>query len=192
MRMTPPATPEPTRAILDLARQGDQHAWQILFEDCYPKIVRVARKRLSQKMRTQYDSSDIANEVMKSLAAKFDRFDFSSINGLRAFLVRAAEQKIVDDYRRGHAMKRDIGRDRPLLNNGSLGYEPADSSPTASQVAVATEEAEILLGGRAGVDRTVLELKLLGHTNSEVASATGWNLRKVERFLEKLRGTCRL
>jgi RNA polymerase sigma-70 factor (ECF subfamily) len=143
-------------------------------------------------MRKHYDSTDIANEVMKSLAAKFDRFDFSSIHGLQAFLVRAAEQKIVDDYRREHALKRDIGRDCPLLIDGTLGYEPADSSPTASQVAVATEEAEILVGGRSGVDRTVLELKLLGNTNSEVASATGWHLRKVERFLEKVRGTCRL
>lgn len=191
MQMTPLATLEPTRTLFDRARRGDQQAWQVLFEDCYPKIVRVARKRLSQKMRKHYDSTDIANEVMKSLAAKFDRFDFSSIHGLRAFLVRAAEQKIVDDYRREHALKRDIGRDCPLMTDGTLGYEPADSSPTASQVAVATEEADILLGGRSGVDRTVLELKLMGHTNSEVASATGWHLRKVERFLEKLRGTCR-
>jgi RNA polymerase sigma factor (sigma-70 family) len=192
MRSIPPPSADISPTLLDRARMGDQAAWQVLFEDCYPKIVRVVRKRLSRPMRKIYDSTDIANEVMKSLAAKFDHFDFSSVDGLRAFLIRAAEQKVVDGYRRGHAKKRDIDRDRALACDGAGGFEPADSSPTASQVAVATEEVEILLDGRSGVDRMVLELKIQGHSNSEVARATGWHLRKIERFLEKLRGTCRL
>jgi RNA polymerase sigma factor (sigma-70 family) len=192
MRSIPPVSVNNSLTLLDRARLGDQEAWQILFEDCYPKIVRVVRKRLSRPMRKVYDSTDIANEVMKSLAAKFGHFDFSSVDGLRAFLIRAAEQKVVDGYRRGHAQKRDITRDRALGADGAGGFEPADSSPTASQVAVATEEVEILLDGRSGVDRTILELKIQGHSNREVAQATGWHLRKIERFLEKLRGTCRL
>ena len=192
MRSIPPTSLDSSLPLLDRARLGDQAAWQVLFEDCYPKIVRVVRKRLSRPMRKIYDSTDIANEVMKSLAAKFDHFDFSSIDGLRAFLIRAAEQKVVDGYRRGHAMKRDINRDRALGTVGPMGFEPEDSSPTPSQVAVATEEVENLLDGQSGVDRTILELKLQGHSNSEVARATGWHLRKVERFLEKLRGTFRL
>ncbi len=40
--------------------------------------------------------------------------------------------------------------------------------------------------------RTILELKSQGHSNREVAQATGWNLREVQRFLEKLRGTFRI
>jgi RNA polymerase sigma factor (sigma-70 family) len=178
--------------LLDRARLGDQAAWQVLFEDCYPKIVRVVRKRLSRPMRRLCDSTDIANEVMKSLAAKFDHFDFSSIDGLRAFLIRAAEQKVVDGYRRGYAQKRTMDRDQALATGGPGGYDPADSSPTPSQMAVASEAFELLLDGQSGVDRTILELKVQGHSNSEVAKATGWHLRRVERFLVKLRGTCRL
>jgi len=140
-------------------------------------------------MRRICDSTDIANEVMSSLAAKFDQFDFSSIDGLRAFLIKAAEQKVVDGYRWGHAKKRNI--DREQATSGPGGFDPADVSPSASQVAVAAEESEILLDGRSGVDRTILELKLQGHSNREVAQATGWNLREVQRFLERLRGTCR-
>ncbi len=192
MRSIHPRPADVPYSLLDRARQGDQAAWQALFDDCYPKIVRVVRKRLSRPMRKIYDSTDIANDVMHSLAAKFDRFDFSSIDGLRAFLVRAAEQKVVDGYRHDYAMKRDIGRNRALAAEGTGGFEPTDSSPTASQVAVASEEADLLLEGQRGVDRTVLELKLKGHSNSEVSQATGWHLRKIERFLEKLRGTCRL
>jgi RNA polymerase sigma factor (sigma-70 family) len=195
MRLIPPPSACASLTLLDRARQGDQAAWEVLFEECYPKIVRVVRKRLSRPMRRIWDSTDIANEVMTSLAAKFDHFDFSSIDGLRAFLIKAAEQKVVDGYRRGHAKKRDISRDRALAtggSGGSGGFDPADSSPTASQVAVATEEFEILLDGQSGVDRTILELKSQGHSNREVAKATGWNLREIQRFLVKLRGTCRI
>jgi len=178
--------------LLDRARRGDQQAWQILFDDCYPKIVRVVRRRLSGPMRKICDSTDIANDVMKSLAEKFDNFDFSSIDGLTAFLIRAAKQKLVDGHRRGYALKRDLGRDRPLGSHEPGAFEPTDSSPTASQVAVASEEEGILLASQSGEGRKVLEMKLQGHTNSDVARLTGWHPRRVERFLEKLRGICRL
>jgi RNA polymerase sigma factor (sigma-70 family) len=178
--------------ILARARAGDQQAWEILFNECYPKIVRVIRRRLSRPMRKIYDSTDIANEVMKSLAAKFHHFDFSSIDGLRAFLIKAAEQKVVDGHRHGHAQKRDLGRDRALASGDLEHWEPAAISPTASQVAVASEEEEKLLDGQSGEHRQILELKLQGLSNSEVAKTIGWHIRKIERFLHGLRGTWRL
>ena len=70
--------------------------------------------------------------------------------------------------------------------------EVADNSPTASQVAVASESEEHLLRDQSTEGRSVVELKIQGFTNQDVAETTGWHLRKVERFLERLRGTCRL
>src|SRR5579864_5278284 len=90
------------------ARAGDQMAWEELFRTCYPKVIRVVRRKLNSPMRSLYDSADFASDVWKSLAAKFDRFDFPSIDSLLAFLKQAAEQKVIDEYRRRHAQKRDI------------------------------------------------------------------------------------
>ncbi len=178
---------------IERARQGDQQAWQVLFDECYPKIVRVIRRRMSRPLRSLYDSTDIANEVMKSLAAKFDQIDFTSIDGLRAYLIRAAEMKLVDGYRHGHAMKRDISRTQAAFPGDDLGqFEIADHGPTASQVAVASESEESLLRVEGNDERAIIELKMQGFTNNEVSKATGWHLRKVERFLERLRGTFRL
>ncbi len=192
MTMSGASTSQPSN-LFERARQGDQDAWQVLFDECYPKIVRVIRRRISRPMRKLYDSTDIANEVMRSLAAKFNRFDFSSIHGLRAFLIHAAEQKVIDEYRRVEAQKRDIGRDRPLGEDGdAAGWELADGSPTASQVAVATEQEELLMGGQSEAGRTVLKRRIEGWSNLEIASETGWHPRKIQRFLEELRGTCRL
>jgi len=182
-----------SKDLIERAREGDQQAWQILFDECYPKVVRVIGRRMSRQLRVLYDSTDIANEVMKSLAMKFDQFDFSSINGLRRFLIKAAEQKVVDGYRHGHAMKRDIARTQGAFSGDDLvGFEVADAGPTASQVAVASEREESLLRDQSGLQRSVIELKMRGFSNTEVSEATGWHLRKVERFLKRLQGICRL
>ena len=192
MGQTFPSAPASADIIMR-ARSGDQRAWQELFDDCYPKIVRVIRRRISRPLRSLYDSTDIANEVMKSLAARFHEIDFTSIDGLRAYLIRAAERKVVDGYRHGHAMKRDVSRTRATFPGDDLGQlEVPDSGPTASQLAVATESEESLLQAQGSEERSILELKMQGFTNPEVARATGWHLRKVERFLERLRGTFRL
>ena len=132
---------------------------------------------------------------MKSLAIKFqgESVDFTSINGLRAYLIRAAERKVVDGYRYGHAMKRDISRAQAAYPGDDLGqFEAIDHGPTASQVAVAAEREQDLLAAQTGDERSIIEQKMLGCSNREVSKTTGWNIRKVERFLERLKGTCRL
>lgn len=191
--MSPMPTAELSGDLIGRARDGDQVAWQILFDQCYPKVVRAVRNRIDRRLRKICDSTDIANEVMKSLAARFDDFDFSSVAGLQAFLIHAARQKVLDGHRRVRAHKRDLARDRPLYSDdGGIGWELADGSPTASQVAVASEEEGILLDGQSGDHRAVLELKVQGFSNSEVSRAIGWPIRKIERFIQNLRGTFRV
>ena len=182
----------PANNLLDRARGGDQQAWQLLFDDCYPKVLRVVTRRLSGRMRKLCDSTDIANDVMKSLAAKFNNFDFTSIDGLRAFLIHAAEQKLIDGQRRAYAQKRNVARDRPLAGDDGVAWELLDHSPTASQLAIESEQVEMLLNAQTDQGREILKLKIQGMSNSDVCRQTGWNLRKLQRFLESLRGTLRL
>ena len=47
---------------------------------------------------------------MENLAANLDQFDFPSVNSLIAFLARVAEQKVIDEYRRQHTLKRSWPR----------------------------------------------------------------------------------
>jgi len=171
------------------ARAGDQDAWRELFEKCYPKVLRVVRRKLDQPMRSLYDSTDFASDVMKSLAAKFDKFDFPSLDSLHAYLVQAAKQKVIDEYRRRHTLKHDIGRERSVdwADDGDpMRHALASGDPTASQEAQATEVHERLLADLDETERAVVELKHQGLSNSEVAEITGWHVRKVQRFLQAL------
>jgi RNA polymerase sigma factor (sigma-70 family) len=170
------------------AQQGNQMAWEALFRECYPKVRRVVRRRLDRSMRSLYDSTDFANDAMENLAANLDQLDFPSVNSLIAFLAQVAEQKVIDVYRRQHTLKRDVSRERPIFGVSADGRSVQLSSddPTASQLAQANEVHEWLLSRPDETERAIIELKEQGYSTSDIAERTGWNIRKVQRFLQDL------
>jgi RNA polymerase sigma factor (sigma-70 family) len=171
------------------AHQGDQAAWETLFRECYPKVRRVVRRKLNRSMRSLYDSTDFASDVMKSLAANFGQLEFPSIDSLLAFLSHVAEQKVIDEYRRRHTLKRDMTRERPISSGGpaSTSVQLPSDEPTASQWALANEAEERLLSRAGETGRTIIELKQQGYSNSAIADRTGLNIRWVQRYLKDLR-----
>ncbi len=174
-------------SLFDRARAGDDDAWRELFERCYPKVIRVVRRKLNRPMRSLYDSTDFASDVMKSLAANAGRLEFASFDSLMAFLAQVAEQKVIDEYRKAHTLKRDIDRQCRLTPGDDFSAPTiASLDPTASQVALAGEAQEQLLAGQNETEREAIGLKRLGYTNLEIAERTGWNLRKVQRFFKDL------
>ena len=96
--------------ILEEAQNGNQVAWETLFKECYPKVRRVVRRKLNRSMRSLYDSTDFASDVMGNLVANLDRLKFASVDSLLAFLASVAEQKVIDEHRRQHTLKRDVRR----------------------------------------------------------------------------------
>ncbi len=168
------------------ARAGDQDAWEQLFRTCYPKVVRVVRRKLNPPMRSLYDSTDFASDVLKSLAAKCEQFDFPSIDSLMKFLKQAAEQKVIDEYRRRHTRKRDINLEQRIEAgpNGSGAADLRSTDPSPSTIAQVDEQWERIRSPLDDEGRAILDLKREGHTNEEVARLTGLSIRKVQRFIQ--------
>jgi len=174
--------------VLQQAHGGDPAAWEAIFRECYPKVRRVVRRKLNRSMRSLYDSTDFASDVMKSLAANIGHLQFPSIDSLLAFLSHVAEQKVIDEYRRRHTLKRDITRERAILS-GDEDTGPAQvpsGDPTASKVAEANEVHERLLSGADETERKIIELRQQGYSTADIAELTGWNIRKVQRYLKDL------
>ncbi len=179
--------PDLTKALQE-AHRGDPAAWETLFRACYPKVRRVVRRKLNRSMRSLYDSTDFASDVMKSLAANMGQLQFASIDSLLAFLAHVAEQKVIDEYRRRHTLKRDITRERPILAGGpdTGPVQVPSDDPSASELAQANEFQERLLAHRDETERLIIELKRQGYSTADIADRTGWNIRKVQRFLKDL------
>jgi RNA polymerase sigma factor (sigma-70 family) len=174
--------------VLEEAQNGNQMAWETLFNKCYPKVRRVVRRKLNRSMRSLYDSTDFASDVMGNLVANIDRLKFPSVDSLLAFLAHVAEQKVIDEHRRQHTLKRDVTRDQSISTSGTDQgpIQLRSGGPTPSQVAQAHEVEERLMARTDQTERTIIELKQLGYSNSDIAEQTGWDVRKVQRFLKKL------
>ena len=172
------------------ARNGNQEAWETLFKECYPKVRRVVRRRLNRSLRTIYDSRDFANEAMESLAAHLDQLQFPTVGSLIAFLAKVAEQKVIDVHRRQGTAKRDQGRTQSISagedEDGFGELQVSSPTPTASQYAQANEVHERLLARGDETERRVIQLKQQGYSNQDIASLTGWNIRKIQRFFKEL------
>lgn len=174
------------------AQSGDSEAWEELFRQCYPKVIRVVRRRLNQPMRSLYDSADFASDVWRSLLAKSDRFDFPTIGALLAFLEQAAKQKVIDEHRRLHSLKRDRTRTMSLdagTDGYSAGLEVASADPTPSQFAVANEGWQRVNERLDETRRRVLDMARQGYSTREIHEAVGWSLRKVQRELKEMGDT---
>jgi len=170
------------------ARTGDQAAWRELFDACYPKVLRVIRRRLnSPAMRSLYDSTDFVGDVWRSLAEKPDKYDFPTVQHLVAFLSTSAERKVIDEHRRLHAQKNDIGRQRSLAGGSrpdEKGGDLPSDDPTASQIVQEKETREQIYARLAPDERHVLDLKWQGYDTEEIAEKVEWHVRKVQRFLK--------
>jgi RNA polymerase sigma factor (sigma-70 family) len=175
---------------LQEAQQGNQLAWEALFKECYPKVRRVVRRRLDRSMRSLYDSTDFASDAMERLAANLGQLQFPSMSSLVAFLAEVAEKKVIDEYRRRHTLKRDAAREQRIWGNGVDEDDgpvqlPSDE-PTASQLTQANEVLERLLARDDETERLIITLRREGHSTADIADQTGWNVRKVQRFLKDL------
>lgn len=169
------------------ARDGDDAAWEQLVDQCYDKVRRVVGRRLDRRLRTVFDSTDFTNAVFMSLVAKSNRFEFKTIQELRGFLMEAAKQKVIDEFRRQHRQKRDIDRQQPIAGghgDDDFGYELPGSDPTPSQVAQGHEARELILAPLDAVTQQVVHLKEMNYSNQEIAGETGLHLRKVQRLLK--------
>jgi RNA polymerase sigma factor (sigma-70 family) len=178
-------------SLFALAQTGDEAAWRLLFEECYPKVQRYVRQKIRGPMRRYVDSTDIANDVFIELAAKASGFQFDTVAEVKSFLIDAAHKRVVDEYRRQQSKKRGSGRECRLSDDGGEDVSAISSGePTPSQYAVAHEtDAKLRAIDADAAGHRVLELRREDYKNEEISTITGWSLRKVQRFLEKLRPT---
>lgn len=172
------------------AQAGDDAAWAELVDLCAPKVLRVVRRKLNRPMRVIYDSYDFLGDVVTSLVANKDRLQFESLDQLYSFLIKEAEYKVIDEYRRETTQKRDIKRRCSLYGRNHAGEEAqmelAASDPTASEVAQAGEVEEEINRGRSDVEKKAIRLKKQGYSPTEISESIGWHPRKVQRFFKML------
>jgi RNA polymerase sigma factor (sigma-70 family) len=175
--------------LMERMRSGCPDAARELFDRYSPHIRKAVRRRLHQRLRTQYDSLDFTQAVWASFfAVPPDRHTFNTPDDLLGFLAQVASNKVTEVFRqRLQTDKYNLNREVPLgEDDRERPAEPRAGQPTPSQVAMANERWERLLAGQPDHFRRVLELRRQGHTHQEIARQLGVTTKVIQRLLRKL------
>ena len=149
----------------------------------------VVRHRLSRKLRSQFDSLDFAQDACASFFhISEEQFTFRTPQELVAFLTRIARHKVIDAYRQRQRTVKHSRHDVQAIRLRPL--DPKDDATvhrdTASQLAIAEEQWELLLRDQPPEIRRALELLREGRSQQEVADCVGLPRKMIERLLKSL------
>lgn len=184
---TPGHADDTIESLLARVREGNSAAVNQLVNECGPHILRVIRRRMSQRLRGRFDSQDFAQAVWATFFGHLSEISrFQQGQQLIQFLSRVASNKVIDAGRRAQV------RNEQVVDNLSGGFERAQdrrlnmAEPTPSQHAVARESWDQLLENEQDEDRQLLELRRQGLTQLEIAERLGISERQVRRVLSRM------
>lgn len=185
---------EPTAAqgtvthLFSLARQGDVDAFEPLWLHFFPRLVGLARKRLSGRAGMADDAEDAAHAALISFWSQIRSGEYLQDlcrGSLWNLLATITVRKVGKQLRNDAAVRRGEGRVLPetdLAGTESL-EDMLSVLPTQELDLLASE----LMGSLPEDLQPVAMLRLFGYSTEEIAAQLIWTRRKVQRKLEIVR-----
>ncbi len=182
-----------THWIKNLGTSKHDDATRLLWERYFAKIAGMADHWLRDVAPGQADGEDVALSVFDSffqgaVAGRFDRLE--SREDLERLLMTIAVRKSCNKRRDELRQKRGGGLVRTITESedGDLLSQIAGEEPTPEVIASLADETRKLFEILADDSlRDVVRMKLVGHSNGEIAQALDCGQRTVERKLEVIR-----
>jgi len=177
-------TDEALREMLERLNRGEEEAARTVFETYGPYLRMVVHRRLSTPLRSKVDSEDIVQSVWVDLLHVFrqgkDRFP--DVNRLRAFLTRAACNRLIDRHRQ-HAST--IRRERPMVD-GECDQVPSVDPDRPEDLVLAEELWARIMASCPPSHHDLIRMKREGLDVAEIAERTGLHPSSVRRILYDL------
>lgn len=177
--------------VLERLKLGEEEAVREIWDRCYPRVLSLARKRLSTSRNRIADEEDIALSAIKSFcrAAQQGRFpDLQDQTGLWRVLLKITSRKAIDLQR---YERRRPTVDASIMLEGEVSTDGLASVPAkVSEEQFAQRLIEEVEQRLVGLDDDLAQLalaKLEGYTNREIAEKFNIALRTVERRLNLVR-----
>jgi RNA polymerase sigma factor (sigma-70 family) len=163
----PPSTPESTFTLIERARNGDDHALEVLFHRHLGPLQRWARGRLPNWARDLADTDDLVQDALLRTFRHLDGFDPRGVGALQAYLRQAIVNRVRDELRRK-------GR-RPDLTNLEDLEQTAEASPYEEVIGRETlEQYEAALQRVRPEEREAIVARVeMGYSYEELAQVLG-------------------
>ncbi len=184
-------TDAPSLVLLSRWRdQADQAAAAELFERYSVRLIALARKRMSTKLARRTDAEDVVQSACRTffLRIRDGRLDVAPGSDIWQLLVAITVRKVFAQAEFHTAGKRTVRREDSVAGSGSISLPPMEalaSEPSGAEVAAFDEELESILSRLLPVRRKIVELRLQGYSQVEIAEQTGRSERLVRIALDE-------
>jgi RNA polymerase sigma-70 factor, ECF subfamily len=192
--------------LLHRAAGGDQEALRALFAEHHDRLKRMVHLRLSRRLASRVDDSDVLQEAYIDVARRLDEYLREPTLPFFLWLRHMTGLKLAEVHRRHLGTQlRDADREvtlhrggRPLVDSVSLAAQLLGTLTTPSQAAIKAETRLLVgeaLNGMDPIDREVLALKHFEQlSTAEIATVLGLSkagagsryLRAIKRLREIL------
>lgn len=179
-------TDEEFHDLMQRVLTGSEPAAEELFRDYGPSLLHAIRRRLSKRIRSQFDSLDFAQDVWASFFKEGpEKRSFNSPTELVLFLTKVAENKVIDAFRhRVRTQKHDLEREESLDDSRRIDKgELVGAQPTPSQIVMSKEEWVEFLRKQPMAYRRIFILLREGKTQDEIAVELGIHKKTVQRVV---------
>ena len=176
-------------------RAGDQDAARLIFERYVAQLLALASRRISQRLASRVDPEDIVQSVFRTFfhRAREGQFQIDDPDDLCKLLARITVHKTLRQIAFHKRAKRNA-----CLETGQ-GDDDADhmmsllaSEPTPEDTVALYDQMDHFLGQLGTEDRLILQMRMEGYTNVEIAEKLDITDRKIRRLLERIRGQAAL
>jgi RNA polymerase sigma-70 factor (ECF subfamily) len=179
-----------TRELVAQWRAGNEEAARTLFDRYVDRLVALARRRIGGRLASRIDPEDVVQSVFRTVFGRLKdgQFHINEQDDLCKLLMRVTVHKALHQVAFHGAGKRDMTREEPQgVGSQERLMRVLDREPPAETVAVFVDEMEHFLKQLSPLERQVVELRLQGHSNEEIARQLGVLDRRVRRVVERVR-----
>jgi RNA polymerase sigma-70 factor, ECF subfamily len=177
--------------LLKLWRAGDQDAARQLFDRYVNQLLALARRRISQRIAGRVDAEDIVQSVFRTFfhRAREGQFQIDDPDDLVKLLARITVHKTLRQVAFHKRGKRDAGRETGQGEDGNDQLMTVlAGEPGPEETAILLDAMEQFLAKLEPKDRQILQLRMEGYSNVEIADKLGITDRKIRRLMERIRG----
>ena len=179
------------RTLVDRWREGDEDAARQLFDTYVERLVALARRRISQRLVSRLDPEDIVQSVFRTFFGRVraGQFQLEEKEDICKLLMRITVHKTLRQVAFHKAAKRDPGQETGQSEHSAeMLMELLDREPTPDAEAAFIDQLETFLGTLRPEERTILEMRMQGYSNEEIAKKLDIYDRKIRRVIERIRG----
>jgi RNA polymerase sigma-70 factor (ECF subfamily) len=175
---------------LDALQAGDEDVARQLFDRYAEQLVLLARRRISQRLASRIDAEDIVQSVFRTFfhRARQGQFHLEEPDDICKLLARITVYKTFRQVAFHRRAKRNASQETGQVDDAQeMLMKLLAGEPSPEETAAFLDQLEHFLGKLDADQRQILEMRMEGYSNVDIAAQLKVTDRHIRRVMEKVR-----